>query len=67
MKHIIIIFIALSSVFSFAQSDKGSKLKVGDKAANFSVSMLDGDVIALSDLKGKAVLVIFGQLGVDLV
>ena len=59
MKHLIIILVALSSFTSFAQGDKGSKLKLNDKAADFTVQMLDGTSLTLSDLKGKVVLVNF--------
>lgn len=59
MKNLIILLITLSSFTSIAQADKGSKLKVKDKAADFTVQMLDGTSITLSDLKGKVVLVNF--------
>jgi peroxiredoxin len=49
----------LVSFLTQAQTDKGSKLNVKDKAADFTVEMIDGESITLSDLKGKVVLVNF--------
>jgi peroxiredoxin len=40
-------------------ADEGYILKVNDKAADFTVPMLDGKKIRLSDLKGKVVLLNF--------
>ncbi|WP_460219497.1 TlpA family protein disulfide reductase [Psychroserpens sp. MEBiC05023] len=59
MKHLFILLLTLSSFTVFAQSNKGAKLKVGDKAADFTVQMLDGETLTLSDLKGKVVLINF--------
>jgi peroxiredoxin len=42
-----------------AQENKGSKLNVGDTVVDFTVQMLDGESITLSELKGKVVLVNF--------
>nr|WP_321236851.1 TlpA disulfide reductase family protein [uncultured Psychroserpens sp.] len=59
MKHLIILLITVSSLAAFSQADKGSKLNINDKAADFTVQMLDGESITLSDLKGKVVLINF--------
>ena len=59
MKNIFIILFVLTSFVSQAQKEKGSILQVKDKAADFTVEMLDGESITLSDLKGKVVLVNF--------
>nr|WP_321223212.1 TlpA disulfide reductase family protein [uncultured Psychroserpens sp.] len=59
MKNISIALVLLFSLSLFAQADRGSKLKVNDKAANFTVQMLDGDSLTLSKLKGKVVLINF--------
>lgn len=42
-----------------SKSDDGFKLHVNDKAADFTVQMLDGRKINLADLKGKVVLLNF--------
>ena len=42
-----------------AEIAKTTLVKVGDKAADFTVEMLDGQKITLSKLKGKVVLVNF--------
>ncbi|MBR4995889.1 MAG: redoxin domain-containing protein [Alistipes sp.] len=42
-----------------AEIEKTTLAKVGDKAADFTVEMLDGKQITLSKLKGKVVLVNF--------
>ena len=65
-------YIALAAVVLFAaapftasaqdQSEEIAKttlVKVGDKAADFTVEMLDGKTVTLSKLKGKVVLVNF--------
>ena len=44
---------------SLPATDEGYILKVNDKAANFTVHMLTGEAIKLSDLKGKVVLINF--------
>ncbi|MBP1617492.1 MAG: hypothetical protein H6Q14_1319 [Bacteroidetes bacterium] len=53
----------LSAHHSFAQAAKeengGYILNVSDKAANFSVELLDGTEVQLSDEKGKVVLISF--------
>jgi peroxiredoxin len=59
MKNIFIILFVLTSFISQGQADRGTKLKEKDKAADFTVQMLDGESITLSDLKGKVVLVNF--------
>ena len=59
MKTILIAIVLLFSIATAAQADKGSKLKVNDKAADFTVDMLDGQPMTLSDLKGKVVLINF--------
>ena len=40
-------------------ANEGSILKVNDKAADFTVRMVDGQQVRLSDLKGKVVLLNF--------
>ena len=42
-----------------APKDDGYVLKVDDKAADFTVNMLDGKPVKLSDLRGKVVLINF--------
>ncbi|MFD2915328.1 TlpA family protein disulfide reductase [Psychroserpens luteus] len=59
MKNALIAIAFLFSISIGAQADRGSKLKVKDKATDFTVQMLDGESITLSDLKGKVVLVNF--------
>lgn len=59
MKNALIAIVFLFSMSIGAQADRGSKLKEKDKAADFTVQMLDGESITLSDLKGKVVLVNF--------
>nr|WP_321231300.1 TlpA disulfide reductase family protein [uncultured Psychroserpens sp.] len=59
MKNALIAIAFLFSISIGAQADRGSKLKEKDKAADFTVQMLDGESITLSDLKGKVVLVNF--------
>ena len=59
MKKIVILLFVLSSIIVTAQADKGSKLNIKDKAADFTVDMIDGTTITLSELKGKVVLVNF--------
>ncbi|WP_047547231.1 TlpA family protein disulfide reductase [Psychroserpens sp. Hel_I_66] len=59
MKKIVILLFVLSSIIVTAQADKGSILNIKDKAADFTVEMIDGTTITLSDLKGKVVLVNF--------
>ncbi|WP_040279801.1 TlpA family protein disulfide reductase [Psychroserpens damuponensis] len=59
MKHILIPLLFLCSMALNAQADRGSILKEKDKAADFTVEMLDGTSITLSDLKGKVVLINF--------
>lgn len=59
MKHLVILLITLSSLTVYAQKNKGLVLHVNDKAANFEVTMLNGETIQLSDLKGKVVLLNF--------
>ncbi|MEM5564325.1 TlpA disulfide reductase family protein [Psychroserpens sp. AS72] len=59
MKNTLVVILFLFSFTLFAQADRGSILKEKDKAANFTVDMLDGTSITLSDLKGKVVLVNF--------
>jgi len=59
MKNFFILLLTLSSIASFSQAEKGSKLQVDDKAADFTVQMLNGESITLSELKGKVVLINF--------
>ncbi len=53
----------LAALFAFAEKDKGRVTgpapKVGDQAPEISLATADGDVIALSSLKGKIVLIDF--------
>jgi peroxiredoxin len=59
MKKIItLLFISLFYICSFAQ-DEATLVKVGDNAPAFSITMEDGTVKNLSDLKGKVVWVNF--------
>lgn len=66
MRKLPSIFLFLFVLFahnSFAQTTKeengGYILNVGDKAANFSVELLNGTKLRLSDQKGKVVLISF--------
>jgi peroxiredoxin len=66
MKKLLGIFLFLFVFFvphSFSQTTKeengGYILNVGDKAANFSVELLDGTKVQLSAQKGKVVLISF--------
>lgn len=42
-------------------------IEIGKSAPEFELTKLDGTNVKLSDLKGKKVIVNFGQRGVDLV
>ena len=58
MKKIITVFIAVlfvSSLFAQQQEEIITYVKVGDQAPDFSITMEDGSVKKLSDLKGKVV------------
>ena len=63
MKRTIIIFTLLISVFGslFAQEEADRKylVKVGDTAPDFTMTLPDGSVVKLSDLKGKVVMLQF--------
>lgn len=63
MKRTIIIFTLLISVFGslFAQekADRKYLVKVGDTAPDFTMTLPDGSVVKLSDLKGKVVMLQF--------
>lgn len=59
MKKIVILFIVtLYSLSTFSQ-DEATLVKVGDTAPDFSISLEDGTVKKLSDLKGKVVWINF--------
>lgn len=66
MKKLLIALLTLSVYVVQAQGpandksvDEGYVLKVNDKAADFSVQLLDGSSVTLSSLKGKVVLINF--------
>ena len=57
MKKAVLIFVSLFSLIFFANAEG---YKVGDKAANFSLKNVDGNMVSLSDYsKSKGVVVIF--------
>lgn len=63
MKHIIFISVFLLTILcnTFAQDagDRKYLVKVGDAAPDFTMSMPDGSVMKLSDLRGKVVMLQF--------
>lgn len=66
MKKLIVVLLAFSAYIAQAQgpatdkpADEGYVLKVNDKAADFSVQLLDGTSVTLSSLKSKVVLINF--------
>lgn len=60
MKKLLSVLIALSmSVISFAQEDAPAGVPVGNVAPEIALPTLKGDVIKLSDFKGKYVVVDF--------
>ncbi len=61
MKQIFFILALLISTTAYTQTkdDRAYLVKVGDIAPNFSISLTDGKVIKLSELKGKVVMLQF--------
>lgn len=56
----IVVALALMAVLALALAEAGrGRPKVGDEAPDFTLEILDGDLITLSDLRGKVVLVNF--------
>jgi peroxiredoxin len=60
MKKLVFIFLAFS-LCTFAQStdDRAYLVKVGDQAPDFSLKLTSGEVVKLSELKGKVVMLQF--------
>ncbi|NDP21894.1 MAG: TlpA family protein disulfide reductase [Paludibacter sp.] len=60
MKKLIIFIVFAFSISVSAQTDeRGYLVKVGDKAPNFSLKLITGKTVKLSDLKGKVVMLQF--------
>ncbi|NOU59899.1 TlpA family protein disulfide reductase [Marinifilum caeruleilacunae] len=60
MKKLLLTFIAIVAVSAlFADNHQGSLLKTGEQVPEFSVTTLDGKEIAITELKGKVVLINF--------
>ena len=62
MKFKLMLLTMLISGLSFAQSkgdDRGYLVKVGDMAPDFSIKLIDGKTVKLSDLRGKIVMLQF--------
>lgn len=59
MKKLFILVIVTLFAFNSIAQDENTFVKVGDKAPDFSITMEDGSVKKLSDLKGKVVWVNF--------
>lgn len=61
MKKLMLLFVVLLSVSVFAQTidDRAYLVKVGDAAPNFTMKLIDGQTVKLSDLKGKVVMLQF--------
>ncbi|WP_202076867.1 thiol-disulfide oxidoreductase ResA [Caldalkalibacillus salinus] len=56
---LIVIFLALGSAFYTAYMSEQGPLPVGEEVPDFELEALDGDVVRLSDFRGKAVFVNF--------
>jgi peroxiredoxin len=61
MRQKILILALLISGFCSAQTtdNRGYLVKVGDMASDFSLKLIDGNTIKLSDLRGKVVMLQF--------
>lgn len=61
MKHFLFLLSLTFSVFTFAQTtdDRAYLVKVGDMAPDFSLKLINGKTVKLSNLKGKVVMLQF--------
>ncbi len=59
MRTLLFTFFFLVSTTIFAQKDVDQFIFAGDKAPDFTVEMLDGTKVTLSELKGKVVMLNF--------
>nr|WP_320117851.1 TlpA disulfide reductase family protein [uncultured Marinifilum sp.] len=60
MKKLLFTFVALLAISTlFADNYQGSLLKKGDQVPDFTISTINGKKIAISELKGKVVLINF--------
>ncbi len=60
MKKLILFIALVFSISVLAQTDdRGYLVKVGDKAPNFSMKLITGKTVKLSELKGKVVMLQF--------
>ncbi len=59
MSRIISLVFALTMVLLAESADRGYIVKIGDSSPDFSLTMLDGKIVSLKDLKGKIVVLQF--------
>ena len=59
MSRIISLVFALTMVVLAESADRGYIVKIGDSSPDFSLTMLDGKIVSLKDLKGKIVVLQF--------
>jgi peroxiredoxin len=61
MKKLIMLFAMALTISAFGQTrdDRAYLVKVGDKAPNFAMKLIDGKTMKLSDLRGKVVMLQF--------
>ncbi len=59
MSRIISLVFALTMVLLAESADRGYIVKIGDSSPDFTLTMLDGKIVSLKDLKGKIVVLQF--------
>lgn len=59
MSRIISLVFALTMVVLAESADRGYIVKIGDSSPDFTLTMLDGKIVSLKDLKGKIVVLQF--------